>query len=424
MRSDQAFLLILPLSLFFLMTACANPPAGAGGAPGSLITPPDPAVQATLGARQAQNAAATYDAALAATQVVIQATENARSQATGTAVSAATGTAAAATSTAAGLSARGTQIALVAIETGHAVSIAATGTHQAAAVHAEMTAQAIHMGNAQMLQEAERQRLAAQQQRQETLNTIVGAAREAAELARLASDAETARNLAYQSTLLWLRLLTLTNEGRKYGLYLAVTMTDPTREAIGDHGMRLRRQMATIGFRMNSPASSRAFLDVSGADGLASGSAGLPNGRFVYNISGMVGTAVGFFPDPADLHRFFHARPVALHPLPEALAATIAALPTQAETAAPTHPAEAVNPPYPALHSPPGLISQAARDGQALRPYLAGLKSLNAAGSLLSDVSGRPSGQFLQERLKPALIWLQETENNLDAVRLLARFSE
>lgn len=173
MRNYQTFLLTLTLFLFFLMTACANQPAGAGGAPGSLIAPPDPAVQATLGARQAQDAAATYNAALYATQVVIQATENARSQATGTAVSAATGTAAAATSTAAGLSARGTQIALVAIETGHAVSIAATGTHQAAAVHAEMTAQAIHMGNAQMLQEAERQRLAAQQQRQETINAAL-----------------------------------------------------------------------------------------------------------------------------------------------------------------------------------------------------------------------------------------------------------
>ncbi|MCL4266092.1 MAG: hypothetical protein KJ069_22980 [Anaerolineae bacterium] len=669
MRNTQTLPYPLLVSLLLLLlAACTTPAASGRGAPGDMPALPDPAVQATLGARQAQDAAATYDAALAATQQVIQATENARSQATGTAAAVATGKAVAATSTAADLSARGTQIALVATETGHAIANAATVTHQAAAVQAEMTAQAIHMGNAQMLQEAERQRLAAQQQRQETINaalpyllaavalavvilvglfaflmvrsrnpvfhvehlgtkiaivptangsyaplpglpalsgnhvatralpattlsgpsvvtpstitampqrspraswqmfmrhqdpatvplgvneatgqpvflnrlhnphlliagttgagkttaglapfvagnwgnqahvvvingrgsdfapfagqpnltlwpslrplallhpladflsalveemyrrdgvlartgasswaqlpaqagesgelliaideflTIVGAAREAAELARLASDPETAKNLAYQATLLWLRLLTLTNEGRKYGLYLAVTMTDPTREAIGDHGMRLRRQMATIGFRMNSPASSRAFLDVSGADGLASGSAGLANGRFVYNISGMVGTAVGFFPDPADLYHFFDARPVTPHPLPEALAATVAALPPQADMAAPTHPAEAVYPPYPSLlHTPPGLISQAARDGQALRPYLAGLKSLNAAGSLLNDVSGRPSGQFLQERLKPALVWLHETENNPDAVRLLARFSE
>lgn len=663
MRSARTFPSFFLFFLFILLAACAAPSA-TGGAP------PDPAVQATLGARQAQDAAATYDAARAATQTVIQATEQARGQATGTAVAAVTQTAVAATSTAADLSVRGTQIALVAVETQNAISAAATGTHQAAAVQAEMTAQAIHMDNAQMLQEAERQRLAAQQQRQETLNaalpyllaafglaaiiiaglfaylmvrsrnpvfhvehlgakiaivptangsyaplpglsalagnhpatralpastishsaaplptpltylpqrspraswqmfirhqdpatvplgvnestgqpvflnrlhnphlliagttgagkttaglapfvagnwanqayvvvingrgsdfapfagqpnltlwpslrplsllqpladflsrlveemyrrdsvlarhgasswaqipaqagesgelliaideflTIVGAAREAAELARLASDTETAKNLVYQATMLWLRLLTLTNEGRKYGLYLAVTMTDPTREAIGEHGMRLRRQMATIGFRMNSPASSRAFLDVSGADGLASGSAGLANGRFVYNISGVVGTAVGFFPDPADLHRFFAARPVVPHPLPESLAAAIANLPAPADTALSPSPfsTTTAQTPYVFPHIvPTPTISQAERDGQALRPYLAGLKSLNAAGSLLSDVSGRPSGQFLQERLKPALRWLSETENDPDAARLLARFSE
>jgi hypothetical protein len=67
---------------------------------------------------------------------------------------------------------------------------------------------------------------------------------------------------------------------------------------------------------------------------------------------------------------------------------------------------------------------QAAADGHSLRPYLAGLRSLNAAGSLLSDVSGRPSGQFLRERLKPALLWLCENENNSDAERLLSRFSD
>lgn len=209
MRSNHTLPYFLLLSLLFLLAACASPPA-ADGAPAGLPSPPDPAVQATLGARQALDAA---------------------------------------------------------------------------------------------------------------------------ELARLASDTETAKGLAYQATLLWLRPLTLTNEGRKSGLYLAVTMTDPTREAIGEHGMRLRRQMATIGFRMNSPASSRAFLDVSGADGLASGSAGLANGRFVYNISGRVGMAVGFFPDPADLHRFFTSRPVVLHPLPESLATAIANLPAPADTA-------------------------------------------------------------------------------------------
>jgi hypothetical protein len=248
--------------------------------------------------------------------------------------------------------------------------------------------------------------------------TVVGAAREAAELARLSRDADTAKRMVYQVTVMWLRLITLTNEGRKYGIYLALTMTDPTRDAIGEHGMRLRRQMATIGFRMNSAASSRAFLDVSRADGLASGSVGLPNGRFVYNISGEVGTAIGFYPDQSELGRFFAARPVVPNPLPPALAGAVADLDGRPT---PSLPAAA----YPQLCGRPAAgPSQAAADGQALRPYLAGLRSLNAAGSLLSDVSSRPSGQFLRERLKPALLWLQENDNSSDAARLLARFND
>jgi hypothetical protein len=655
MKSVNPLIPSFLILLFLLLTSCATPPTTPGS---GYVRPPDAAAQATLGARQAEDAAATYEAAMQATQVIVQSTEQARAQATATAVTAATGTALSATSTAADLSVRGTQIALIAIETGHAMAAAATGTQQAAFGQAEMTAQAIHMANAQMLQDAERQRLAAQQQRQELLNatipyvmvvlalavlvltglfaylmirsrnpilhvehlgakiaivptangsyaplpgltieqmgqralpapapalaeaapqhnrqaswamfsqhrdpttvpigvnsdtgapvflnrehnphlliagttgagkttaglapfvagswrnqchvivingrgsdfapfadqpnitlwptrrplelleplahfltllveemyrrdvvlarqgarswsqlppearesgelliaideflTIVGAAQEAAELARLARDGEAAKALAYQATVLWLRLIALTNEGRKYGIYLAVTMTDPTRETIGSHGMRLRRQMATIGFRMNSPASSRAFLDVSGAEGLASGSAGLPNGRFVYNISGQVGTAVGFLPDRQALRHFLASHPVPVNPLPEPLARVVAQMghaPYAPSPSIPVLPGHPQIPPSSGIY-PMSSLTQAELDGQLLRPYLAEMRSLNAAGCLLSDVSGRPSGQLLRERLKPALLWLAEVEQNADAARLLERFTE
>lgn len=279
--------------------------------------------------------------------------------------------------------------------------------------------------------------------------TIIGAATEAAELARLSRDRETAKRMAYQATVMWLRLIALTNEGRKYGIYLAVTMTDPSRDAIGEHGMRLRRQMATLGFRMNSAASSRSFLDVSRADGLPSGSVGLANGRFVYNINGETGTAIGFYPDQTELGHFFDAHSVTPNPLPPTLAGAITTLKSNAmrngNTILPStvhapgvHPNLAqpqvshtlpVSLPYPSATTAmpttqePRCV-QAAADGHSLRPYLAGLRSLNAAGSLLSDVSGRPSGQFLRERLKPALLWLHENENNSDAQRLLSRFND
>lgn len=54
-----------------------------------------------------------------------------------------------------------------------AIGAAATATYKAVAVQAEMMAQAIHMDNARMLQEAKRQRLDGQQQRQETINAAL-----------------------------------------------------------------------------------------------------------------------------------------------------------------------------------------------------------------------------------------------------------
>ena len=179
--------LVLLLFIMLLLASCATPSTNSGN--GSYSG--NPAVQATIAARQSQDAAATYDAVQQATYAAIQATEAAHVQATAIAsaataeavatvvsaatstASAATGTAIAATATAADLSVQGTQIALVAVQTHNAIEAEATGTHQAAGVTAEMTAQAIHMTNAVMLQEAERQRLSSQQERQKVINSAL-----------------------------------------------------------------------------------------------------------------------------------------------------------------------------------------------------------------------------------------------------------
>jgi hypothetical protein len=117
---------------------------------------------------------------------------------------------------------------------------------------------------------------------------------------------------------------------------------------------------------------------------------------------------------------------VPVNPLPEPLARAVAHLNHAPYAAAPSIP---VLSGHPQISPSSGTFSvssltQAEMDGQLLRPYLAEMRSLNAAGCLLSDVSGRPSGQLLQERLKPALLWLAEVEQNADAARLLSRFTE
>lgn len=109
------------VTLFLLLlAACAPPPTGTGG------YTYDPAVNATMAARQAQDAAATYEAVQRATAVSVESTAVAVANATGTVQAAATQTAqsvaaiasqtaVAATSTSESLSVRATNIALDAI---------------------------------------------------------------------------------------------------------------------------------------------------------------------------------------------------------------------------------------------------------------------------------------------------------------------
>jgi hypothetical protein len=76
----------------------------------------------------------------------------------------------------------------------------------------------------------------------------------------------------------------------------------------------------------------------------------------------------------------------------------------------------------PQIHLPP-RVSQAEQDGRKLDGRIDKLNSLNAAGLLLSDeVTERPSGQFLQDRLRPALEWRAQQMGCEHARRLLMRY--
>jgi hypothetical protein len=76
----------------------------------------------------------------------------------------------------------------------------------------------------------------------------------------------------------------------------------------------------------------------------------------------------------------------------------------------------------PRINLPP-RVSQAEQDGRKLDGRIEEISSLNAAGLLLSDdVTERPSGQFLQERLRPALEWRARQLGCEHARRLLMRY--
>ena len=140
------------LFMLILLVACApSPSTGIGG------TTYDPAVNATLAARQAQDAGATYEAVQRATAVVIEQTAVAAQNATGTAVASvsqtaeaaammASQTAVAATATSESLSVQATGIALIAVQTANAQTAEAA----AAALNIEQTRQAQEIMNVEM----------------------------------------------------------------------------------------------------------------------------------------------------------------------------------------------------------------------------------------------------------------------------------
>lgn len=114
---------------------------------------------------------------------------------------------------------------------------------------------------------------------------------------------------------LWGNLKTIVKKNRKHGIYLIITVTDCTAEAMSGDGMELRRQMYRMIFRMNDVASSRAILGNTGE--YKNGSIGLPTGHFLFTTGGSVQMASGFRPSSADIDQLYNeARPVVTY-LPE-----------------------------------------------------------------------------------------------------------
>lgn len=210
---------------------------------------------------------------------------------------------------------------------------------------------------------------------------------------------------------MWGALIHINDMGRKYGIYNAISATDPTRRALGDRGMRARAQMARVVFRMKEAGASRVF--VGGHSDWPNGSVGLPTGQFVANIAGRVAHGVGFHPSADDVGRFFREREVRPSRLPDGILDAIEVSP-------------GVWSPMPRTPGAADLVDAAVMaDAASLDRAIGQLRSLRAVGRFLYnlDDGASVSGQMIDERVKPALAYRQQAMNCPHAARLMERAS-
>jgi hypothetical protein len=190
---------------------------------------------------------------------------------------------------------------------------------------------------------------------------------------------------------MWNALIQITNEARKFGMYVGLTMTDPTGRNLGKTGMTVRSQMARMVLTMNEEAASRAILG--NARDFPYGTVGLPIGQFIATVGGRAQRGVGFHPSPTDVKAYFDNHPVRSSHLPDLLL-DVEERPMLTHTVA--------------SHAAESDTTQAEIDGITLgqvinEPYI---KSFRTAGYFLFDRTPEQSisGQEINERIKPALL--------------------
>ena len=203
---------------------------------------------------------------------------------------------------------------------------------------------------------------------------------------------------------MWQALIDVTSEARKFGMYMALTMTDPTSRELGPQGMTVRGQMARMILPMNEEAASRTILG--NARDFPHGTVGLPVGQFVATVTGRAQHGVGFFPSPTDVQAYFDSRPSQPNRLPDLLVdvGERPLLPRVTETVSASY-------------------LQTSIDGESLTGVIATLNSFRAVGRYLleREVGESVSGQEISNRVKPALQWRADELNCEKSQQLLLR---
>lgn len=122
----------------------------------------------------------------------------------------------------------------------------------------------------------------------------------------------------------WLQLLRVTSRARKYGIFLGLTMTEPTQRLLGDDGMTVRGQMSRLGFHMDNAAASFSILDR--PRNFPNGSTGLPMGQFVASVNGQTTQTIAFRPSKSQVKDFLLNHVPRPTPLPEQLTDVVATM--------------------------------------------------------------------------------------------------
>ena len=223
--------------------------------------------------------------------------------------------------------------------------------------------------------------------------TMIRAAEIQMTLAKAGDDRETASHYEQLVIQLWSDAFYLISQGRKYGIFLVATLTDPTNDALGKIGSEVKRQCARVAVSMQAAASSRSFLE-SGED-----SCDLPYGRFLYNLGGQSGEAVAFHPSPHDLRHYRQVREERIkpNPLPQLVAEAVEVAPGEYVIGNGGNGAT-----QPLFVAPE--VNQAAADGRLLDGVIDELNSLSAVARTLYGREDT-SGQDIEQRVVPALRW-------------------
>jgi hypothetical protein len=226
--------------------------------------------------------------------------------------------------------------------------------------------------------------------------TIINTAKSTAADPRIkADDPDLARELQGAVLDMWDGLAELVNEGRKYGLFMVVTMTDPASRNLDDAGMAVLSQMTRVCARLESAALSRSFLNVGKGSDYPQGSAGLPTGEFLAMSGGNLRRVRGFFPQEDDIQRLYRAVPVPTVLLPETVRTAVAVNLNAGAIPAPEWPVR------------PAVVSPIERDSNTLDVLanVGDVVSLNQVALFLTgNDSGKASGEDY-ERAAQALAW-------------------
>ena len=209
---------------------------------------------------------------------------------------------------------------------------------------------------------------------------------------------------------MWKAMIKITGEARKNGIYLGVTMTDPTGHNLGKLGMTVRSQMARMVLAMNEEAASRTILG--NPRDFPHGSAGIPKGQFIATVGGRAQHGVGFHPSHEDVRAYFASRPVPRKHLPDLLldVQELPLLPDETEVEVEAEIAGGAG------HGlSEDLIDQAELDAIVLGNVIheSHIKSLRTVGYYLYDRTPDQgiSGQDMERRIKPALRYRVEHMN-------------